>query len=127
MRSTPGRRYGGSSSVNADASPRRTVRESALETSSVNSTPMRTMASTAPAAAMETNTPENCAPTKIVASTISVGKRPLQGMKLLVRMAMSRSRGESMTRVAMTPGGVAAQAGAARWARANFDSPELDF
>ena len=31
------------------------------------------------------------------------GKRPLQGMKLLVRMARSRSRGESMIRQPTTP------------------------
>jgi len=40
---------------------------------------------------------------KIVASMINVGKRPLQGTKLFVRMAISRSRGESITRVAVTP------------------------
>ena len=32
-----------------------------------------------------------------------VGKRPLQGMKALVRMAMSRSRGLWMIRQPMTP------------------------
>ena len=45
----------------------------------------------------------NAAATKTVASMISVGKRPLQGTKLFVRIATSRSRGESMTRVAITP------------------------
>ena len=34
---------------------------------------------------------------------ISVGKRPLQGTKLFVRIAISRSRGESITRQAITP------------------------
>ena len=35
--------------------------------------------------------------------TISVGNRPLQGMKALVRMATSRSRGLSMMRQPVTP------------------------
>jgi DDE superfamily endonuclease len=35
--------------------------------------------------------------------TISTSNRPLHGTNTLVRMAMSRSRGESMTRQAMTP------------------------
>ena len=36
-------------------------------------------------------------------SRIRVGRRPLQGMKALVRMAASRSRGLSMMRQPMTP------------------------
>ena len=46
---------------------------------------------------------EKEAATKTVASIIKVGKRPLQGTKLLVRMAINRSRGELITRVATTP------------------------
>ncbi len=61
------------------------------------------MPTTAPAAANEASTGGKAAATKIVASMIRVGKRPLQGTKLLVRIAISRSRGESMTRVAITP------------------------
>ena len=38
-----------------------------------------------------------------VAIRIWVGQRPLQSEKLLVMMAMRRSRGESMMRVATTP------------------------
>jgi len=56
-----------------------------------------------PAAAMAAKAGGKAAATKRVASMISVGHLPLQGMKLLVRMAMSRSRGESMTRQATTP------------------------
>ncbi len=40
---------------------------------------------------------------KIVAIRIWVGQRPLHKAKLLVMMAISRSRGLSMIRVAMTP------------------------
>ena len=36
-------------------------------------------------------------------SAVRVGRRPLQGMKALVRMAMSRSRGLWMIRHPMTP------------------------
>ena len=40
----------------------------------------------------------------------SVGKRPLQGTRALVSMAISRSRGLSMMRQPVTPAGVAAKA-----------------
>ncbi len=43
------------------------------------------------------------APKKRAAMEISKGKRPLHGMKLLVRIAIIRSRGESMIRAAITP------------------------
>ena len=43
------------------------------------------------------------APMKSVAIRICVGQRPLQSAKLLVMMAIRRSRGLSMTRVATTP------------------------
>ena len=79
------------------------MRESAHETISVNTTPIITTPSTAPAAASDANAGGNDAPTKIVASMMSVGNRPLHGTKLFVRIATSRSRGESITRVAMTP------------------------
>ena len=39
----------------------------------------------------------------IVSRAISVGKRPLQGTKLLVSMASSRSRGESIMRLPTMP------------------------
>ena len=43
-------------------------------------------------------------PTKnIVIMAMRVGNRPLQGTKLLVMMAMSRSRGESMIRQPTIP------------------------
>ena len=102
-RSTPGRRYGGSSRVNAVGWPFRTVRESAQETISVKNTPTSTTPTTVPAAANEATAGGTDAATKTVASMMSVGNRPLQGTKLLVRIAISRSRGESMILVEMIP------------------------
>ena len=40
---------------------------------------------------------------KSEAMAMRVGKRPLHGTKVLVRMAISRSRGDSMMRVEITP------------------------
>ena len=40
---------------------------------------------------------------KMVISDIMVGKRPLQGTKLLVKIAINRSRGESMILQPITP------------------------
>ena len=42
-------------------------------------------------------------PMKMEATSMMVGQRPLQSAKLLVTMAIIRSRGLSMIRVAMTP------------------------
>ena len=89
--------------MNADASPFSTVRDRIHDISSVKSTPRTTIPTTAPAAASDASTGGNAAATKIVASMIKVGNRPLHGTKLLVRIATSRSRGESITRVAITP------------------------
>ena len=85
------------------ASPLRTVRDSTAETINVTTTPIITTITKEPAAARDAKTGGNEAVTKIVASIIRVGKRPLQGMKLLVRIAISRSCDESITRAAMTP------------------------
>ena len=63
-------------------------------------TPINTTPTTVPAAMKEVNAGGKDAATKTVASIIKVGKRPLHGTKLLVRMAIKRSRGESITRVA---------------------------
>src|SRR5512143_501266 len=79
------------------------VRESSQETSRVKNTPISTTPTTEPAAANEATAGGKAAATNTVASMIRVGKRPLQGTKLLVRMAIRRSRGESITRVEITP------------------------
>src|SRR5687768_4334723 len=103
MRRMPGRRYGGNSKVKADASPRRIVRDSTQETASVKMAPSTTIPSTEPAATSDATAGGNDAATNTVDNMINVGNRPLQGTKLLVRIATSRSRGESITRVAMMP------------------------
>ncbi len=101
--STRGGRYGGSSRLKAETSPRSTVRESSHEMAKVSTMPSTATVTTASA---ETS-PARCAgatlPTKIVATRICVGQRPLQSAKLFVMMAMSRSRGLSMMRAATTP------------------------
>ena len=39
----------------------------------------------------------------MVTKAIKIGSRPLQGVKLLVKMAINRSRGESIMRQPVTP------------------------
>ena len=92
-----GMRYGGSSSANDTASPRKTVAERMRDTSSVKPTlaAMTPVSSSAPPAALPAKNTEH--------RKISSGNRPLHGAKLLVRMAISRSRGESMMRQPVTP------------------------
>ena len=65
--------------------------------------PSTTTPITAVTATSEPYSRGTAAATKSVAKRICVGHRPLQSEKLLVRMAMSRSRSESMMRVATTP------------------------
>jgi len=48
-------------------------------------------------------TPDDDTAKNIVISDMIVGNRPLQGTKLLVRIAIIRSRGESMIRQPVTP------------------------
>jgi hypothetical protein len=55
-----------------------------------------------PAAAAELHRPSPVTKNMEIRA-ISVGRRPLQGMKALVRMAISRSRGLWMIRQPMTP------------------------
>src|SRR3990172_3630327 len=103
MRLTLGLRWGGSPNVSADASPSNTVLDNIHEARNVNATPINTTPTTVPAAMKEVRAGGKEAATKTVASIIKVGKRPLHGTKLFVRMAINRSRGESITRVAITP------------------------
>src|SRR5690606_41410372 len=69
----------------------------------VKKTPINTTTRTDPAATNEEKTGGNEAATNTVVNIIRVGNRPLQGTKLLVRIAIRRSRGESITRVEITP------------------------
>ena len=57
-------------------------------------TPINTTTRTDPAATKDENTGGKEAATNTVANMISVGKRPLHGTKLLVKIAIKRSRGE---------------------------------
>jgi hypothetical protein len=52
---------------------------------------------------MDWNGPDTAAAKNMVMTAIRVGNRPLQGTKLLVRIAIRRSRGESMIRHPITP------------------------
>ena len=71
--------------MKADASPLNTVFDNNHDIRNVNATPIRTTPTTVPAAMKEVKAGEKRAATKTVASIIKVGKRPLQGTKLLVR------------------------------------------
>ena len=93
-----GRRYGGSSRTKADGTPRSSVLLSKKETASVMPTASTIKRNTKPPAAMGLPLAK-----KKPESKISVGKRPLQGTKQFVRMAIRRSLGDSMMRQAVTP------------------------
>ena len=100
---TCGLRKGGSSSVNAEGTPRNRVAERSLVSTRVAKIPsrinaVRISADTAVCAKPPMPTTKN-----IPMIAISAGKRPLQGTKLLVRIANSRSRGESMMRQPTIP------------------------
>ncbi len=85
-----------------DGTPLRTVTDSSLDTRNVISTPRIMTARRMTADSTEENAPE--AVTKnIVIIAIIVGKRPLQGTRLLVITAMRRSRLESIIRHPVTP------------------------
>ena len=80
-----------------------TVPDNSRDARKVAPTPSSTSPVSSAAEASEAPNPPE-APTKnIVRIAISVGNRPLQGTKLLVSIAMSRSRGESMMRQPTTP------------------------
>lgn len=95
-----GQRYGGSSRTNDDGIPFRTVLDKRRDIRSVITIP-----STITAVSMSAEMTDELPPKEknIVIIAISVGKRPLQGTKQFVNMAMRRSRGESMMRQPVTP------------------------
>ena len=98
-----GRRYGGSSSVKDDGTPRRIVFESREQAANVMRTD-RTISSVSRAApANELNGAGRAPATNREISDISVGNLPLQGTKPFVAAAMRRSRGESIMRQPVTP------------------------
>ena len=95
-RPTCGIRYGGSSSVNDDGVPRRRVTERNFDISRVMPTQSRRTPTIAAADAVRLSPRQ-------VSAARRAGKRPLQGTSELVRMAIRRSRGESMMRHPVTP------------------------
>ena len=98
-----GTRYGGISSVNAELSPLSTVLESIYDAEKVAST-LKTITSVSiPAAAKGLTAFASGAAKNIEMIAIMVGKRPLQGTKAFVRIAMSRSLFESIIRQPTTP------------------------
>ena len=100
---TCGTRYGGSSSTNAEGTPRKRVFDKSHEAASVASTPTASTADRASATAAGCAPPEAPAERNIVKSASIVGKRPLHGTNAFVKTAKSRSRGESRIRQPMTP------------------------
>ena len=79
------------------------VLDSSFEISNVAVIPTR-MAPVSPTAEMtDPSNPDRPATKNIVITEMRAGKRPLQGTKLFVRMAMSRSLGESIIRHPTTP------------------------
>ncbi len=98
-----GGRYGGSSRLNADASPRSSERERAHDVRNVSPIPRSATATTADAVTTPARADGTRAPMKSDAIRICVGQRPLQSEKLFVMIAISRSLGLSMIRVATIP------------------------
>ena len=98
-----GLRYGGSSNVNEEGNPFNIVFDKNFDAAKVIATP-RTITPVKSAAEIKVAPAPADAPTKnIDIIAIKVGKRPLQGTKLLVIMAIRRSRGESIIRHPITP------------------------
>ena len=82
--------------------PFRMVWESSRETPNVQKMPSRISPSSSAAELTVRQSPLPAAKNREM-QVIMVGNLPLQGTKLLVRMAISRSRGESMMRHPVTP------------------------
>ena len=98
-----GLRYGGSSRTKADGTPFKNVFDKIHDTISVIPT-----ASNIKPRSINADIPDRIAPVRdavknIEIREIRVGKRPLQGMKLLVIIAISRSLGESIILQPVTP------------------------
>ena len=79
------------------------MRESSHDVANVSTTPNTATPITASAEIRPAQCAGTAPPTKIVATRICVGQRPLQIAKLFVMIAISRSRGLSMMRAATTP------------------------
>ncbi len=85
-----------------DGTPFRTVAESILEMAIVMRM-LKTMKSASIAPAFRDDADEDPETKNMSITAMSVGKRPLHGTKLLVSMAMRRSRGDSIILQPVTP------------------------
>ena len=86
-----------------EASPLRSVSDKKRESQKVIITPRMITEVKMSAACIELQKPPAVPIKNMEIIAIKVGKRPLQGTRLLVRMAISRSLGESMIRHPTTP------------------------
>ena len=91
--------YGGSSRVKADGIPRRSVADSSLDTARVTAIAKRIKS----VRMIEAGNVDLLFTKKIVITDTNRGNRPLHGIKLLVKVAIKRSRGESMILHPTTP------------------------
>lgn len=98
-----GRRYGGSSSVNDDGTPFNIVFDSIHDTKNVISIPKIITAVSKRLDNIDEEIPDAFPMKNIVIIAIIVGNLPLQGTKLLVSIAIIRSRGESIIRQPTIP------------------------
>src|SRR5690554_6093765 len=99
---TFGQRYPGNSKVKLEGIPRRTVFDRSNEKRRVAPTPIRITRRTTDEAITLLFLPSKTT-VKKEDMIKRVGKRPLQGTKLLVRIAISLSRAESIIRQEVTP------------------------
>ena len=95
--------YGGSSKVKDDGIPLRKVADKNLDTTRVIPIPMSTTTIITKVATRELNWLFINPPINIEEIAMSRGKRPLQGTKLLVIMAIRRSLGDSIIRHDIIP------------------------
>ena len=98
-----GRLYGGSSSVKEEGIPFRRVLDNTLDATKVMQIPRRMTKARQKAPRSEADSPVAPPAMKSERMVRIVGNLPLQGTKLLVRMAMMRSLGESMILHPVTP------------------------
>jgi len=100
---TCGGRYGGSSRVKEEGRPLSSVADSRRDTAKVMIIPSTITPVSRRAEVIDAFNPPDADTKNMDIMAIRVGKRPLQGTKLLVMIAMSRSRGESIMRQPVTP------------------------
>ena len=89
--------------MNEDGMPFRIVLDNNFETVKVDKIPNKMSIVSINAEKMESAAPPETPMKNMVMMAISVGNLPLQGTKLLVIIAMSRSRGESIIRQPTIP------------------------